>query len=174
MLTIRKILEYKIQERITKYIRRSIISLLFILQSYFKIPRNVKLNTTHKWQTGKSFNKFLLIIHLILTLKSFKIDRKCTAGLYSLLVIDTKISSNNALQFQKNLLEEAQIVVMTKIIRNEKFQNDINGAVAKISVLSRSKTDEDEEIWQMKKYCPTTAYDNKKKPNSLIYSSENH
>ena len=46
---------------------------------------------------------------------------------------------------------------MTKIIRNEKFQNDINGAVAKISVLSRSKTDEDEEIWQMKKYCPTTA-----------------
>ena len=54
------------------------------------------------------------------------------------------------------------------------FKNDINGAVAKISVLSRSETDEHKEIWQMKKYCPTTAQDNKKKPNSLIYSSENH
>ena len=52
--------------------RKLNISLVFITQSYFKVPKDVKLNNTYflKFQTNKNLNKFRIIIHQILTLKT--------------------------------------------------------------------------------------------------------
>ena len=53
--------------------RKLNISLAFITQSYFKVPRDVRLNTTHflsqKFQIEESFKKLREIIHQILKLK---------------------------------------------------------------------------------------------------------
>ena len=53
--------------------RKLNISLVFITQSYFAVPKNIRLNSTHyllwKFQTNENFNKLHLIIHQILTLK---------------------------------------------------------------------------------------------------------
>ena len=50
-------------------------SIVLITQSYFKIPKDVKLNPTHffmiKFQIKQNFSKLLQITHQILTLKIF-------------------------------------------------------------------------------------------------------
>ena len=50
------------------------ISLVFITQFYFAVPKNIRLNSTHyfirKFETNENFNKLHLIIHQILTLKT--------------------------------------------------------------------------------------------------------
>ena len=50
------------------------ISAVFIIQSYFQVPKDVSLNCTHffimKFQTTESFNKSQLIICKILDLKT--------------------------------------------------------------------------------------------------------
>ena len=45
---------------------------VFITQSYFAVPRNIKLNSISLWkyQTNGNFNKSNLIIHQIMTLKT--------------------------------------------------------------------------------------------------------
>ena len=50
--------------------RKLNISLLFNTQSCFPVPKNLRLNSTHYFQTSKNFNKLHLIIHQILTLKT--------------------------------------------------------------------------------------------------------
>ena len=51
------------------------ISLVFITQSYFSVPKEVRLNSTHylimKFTTEESYDKLLLIIQQILTTKTF-------------------------------------------------------------------------------------------------------
>ena len=53
--------------------RKLNISLVFIIQSYFKVPKDVRLNTSHflsqKLQTKENFNKLKQIIHQMLVLK---------------------------------------------------------------------------------------------------------
>ena len=54
--------------------RKINIFLVFITQSYFIVPNNFRLNSTHyftmKFQKNESFNKQHLIIHQILTLET--------------------------------------------------------------------------------------------------------
>ena len=49
------------------------ISLVFITQSYFTVPKSVRQNSAHyfiiKFQTNKKFNKLHLIIHQISTVE---------------------------------------------------------------------------------------------------------
>ena len=56
--------------------RKLNISIVLITQSYFAVPKNITLNSTHYFvmeiQTNKCFNKSHLIIHQILTLKTSK------------------------------------------------------------------------------------------------------
>ena len=84
------------------------ISLVFIRQSYFKVPKDVRLNTTHFF-IAKIPNKIELreiaINHSSdISTKDFtNIYRKCTAEPYSFLVNDTTLASNNPLRFRKNL-----------------------------------------------------------------------
>ena len=68
--------------------RRLNISLVFITQSYFEIPKDVRLNTSHFFiakipDKRKLPNDFT------------NIYRKCTTEPYSFLVNDTKLASNN-------------------------------------------------------------------------------
>ena len=88
--------------------RKLNISLVFITQSYFKVPKDVRLNTTHFF-IAKILNKRELqqiaINHSSdISTKDFtNIYRECTAEPYSFLVNDTTLASNNPLRFRKNL-----------------------------------------------------------------------
>ena len=88
--------------------RKLNISLVFITQSYFKVPKDVRLNTSHFFIT-KTLNKRELqqipINHSSdISTKDFaNIYRKYTDEPYSFLVIDTMLASNNPIRFRKNL-----------------------------------------------------------------------
>ena len=85
------------------------ISLVFITQSYFKVPKDVRLNTTHFFIMkipNKRELQQIAINHSsnIDFIKDFiKIYKKYTDNLYSFLVNDTTLSSDNPLRFRKNL-----------------------------------------------------------------------
>ena len=88
--------------------RKLNISLVFITQSHFKVPKNVQLNTSH-FLIAKTPNKRELqqiaINHSsdINTTDFANIYRKCTAEPHYFLVNDTTLASNNPLRFRKNL-----------------------------------------------------------------------
>ena len=79
------------------------IYLVFIMESYFQVPKYVRLNTAHcfimnipnKWK----INKLQLIINLILTSEFKRPRRNFTSELCSLLAIDTILPSDDALRF---------------------------------------------------------------------------
>ena len=88
--------------------RKLNICLVFITQSYFKVPKDVRLNTTHFFITKISNKRELQQIAInhssdISTKDFVNIYRKCTAEPYSFFVNDTTRASNNALRFRKNL-----------------------------------------------------------------------
>ena len=84
------------------------ISLVFITQSYFKVPEDVRLNTTHLF-IMKIPNKRELqqraINHLSdINTKDFaNIYKKCMSTPYSFLVNDTTLASDDPFRFRKNL-----------------------------------------------------------------------
>ena len=87
--------------------RKIHIYFVFITQSYFKVPEDVRLNTTHffisKIPNRRELQQIALNQSLDITTKDFEnIYRKCTAETYSFLVNDTKLSSDNPLRFRKN------------------------------------------------------------------------
>ena len=89
-------------------VRKLDISLLFITQSYFKVPKDVRLNTSHLFVTKISNKRELEQIAINhssdITTKDFtNIYRECTAEPYSFLVNDTTLASNDPLKFRKNL-----------------------------------------------------------------------
>ena len=88
--------------------RKLNISLVFITQSYFKVPKDVRQNTTHFFIMKIPDERELW--HIAINHSSnadsknfIKIYKKCTAEPYSFLVDDTTLSSNNPLKFRKNL-----------------------------------------------------------------------
>ena len=84
------------------------ISLVFIIQSYFEVPKDVRLNTSYFF-IAKTLNKRELQQIAInhspdINAKDFaNLYRKCTSEPYSFLVIDTMLASNIPLRFRKNL-----------------------------------------------------------------------
>ena len=80
--------------------RKLNISLAFITQSYFKVPKDVRLNTSH-FPIAKIHNKRELQQTAInyssdISTKNFaNIYRKCTGEPYSFLVNDTALASVN-------------------------------------------------------------------------------
>ena len=88
--------------------RKLNICIVFITQSYFKDPKDVRLITSHFFIAKISNKRELQQIGInhssdINTKDFVNIYRKWTAELYSFLVNDTMISSNNPLRFRKNL-----------------------------------------------------------------------
>ena len=88
--------------------RKLNISLVFITQSYFKVPKDVRLNSTHffimKIPNKRELQQIALNHSSDINSKDFiKIYKKCTAEPYSFLVNDAMLASDNRLRFRKNL-----------------------------------------------------------------------
>ena len=89
--------------------RKLNISIAFITQSYFKVPQDVRLNSTHFFSTKIPNKRELQQIALNhssdIDFKDFiKIYKKCTKEPYSFFVNDTTLPSDDPLRFRKNLL----------------------------------------------------------------------
>ena len=90
--------------------RKLNISIAFITQSYFKVPKDVRLNSTHffimKIPNERELQQIALTHSSNIDFKDFmKIHKKCTAEPYSFLVNDTTLPSDHPLRFRKNLLK---------------------------------------------------------------------
>ena len=90
--------------------RKLNISLVFITQWYFKVPKDVRLNTTHffisKIPNKRELQQIAINHSSDISTKDFtNIYRKCTVEPYSFLVNDTTLASVNPLQFRKIFLE---------------------------------------------------------------------
>ena len=86
------------------------IAIVFVMQSYFKVLKDVRLNSTHffimKIPNKRELQHIPLNYSSDIDFKDFmKIYKKCIAEPYSFLVNDTTLPLNNPLRFRKNLLE---------------------------------------------------------------------
>ena len=86
--------------------RKLNISLVFIAQSYFKLPKDVRLNTSHffvaKIPNKREIQQIAKNHSSDISTKDFaNIYRKCTDELYSFLVNDTTLTSNDSVRFSK-------------------------------------------------------------------------
>ena len=86
------------------------ISLVFIPQSYFSVPKNVRLSSTH-YLIMKINNKRELLNIVTshpagIDYKAFmKIYREYTKEPFNFMTIDTTLPASNPLRFRKNLLD---------------------------------------------------------------------
>ena len=89
--------------------RKFNISIVFITRSYFKVPKGVRLNSTHffiiKIPNKRELQQIALNHSSDIDFKCFmKVYNKCTKEPYSFLVNDTTLPSDDPLRFRKNLL----------------------------------------------------------------------
>ena len=120
------------------------ISLVFITQSYFSFPKDVRLNLTHyliMTINSKIELKNIAINHSADTdYKEFvKMYRECVKEPYSFLTIDTTLPSSNPLRFRKNLFDTLwkmtvtdQIKISDRKIKQNESQYDSDREAAKI------------------------------------------
>ena len=90
--------------------RKINISLVFITQSYFSVPKDVRLNSTHyfimKINNKRELQNIAINHSADIDYKDFiKIYRECTKEPYNFLTIDTTLPSSNPLRFRKNLFD---------------------------------------------------------------------
>ena len=91
--------------------RKLNISLVFITQACFSLPKDVRLNSTHYLKIGRTNNRKELqniaINHSTGTdYKDFmKIYREVTKEPFNFLTIDTTLPATNSLRFTKNLFD---------------------------------------------------------------------
>ena len=91
--------------------RKLNIPIVFITQSYFKVPKDVKLNSTHfsimKIPNKKELQQIAKNHSSDIDFKDFiKIYKKCTARSYSFLVNDTVLPPDDPLRLRKNLFKK--------------------------------------------------------------------
>ena len=89
--------------------RKQNISLVFITQSYFTVPKDVRLNSTHylimKINDRKELKNIGINHSTDIDYKDFvKIYRECTTKPYPFLTINTTLAASDPLKFRKNLL----------------------------------------------------------------------
>ena len=87
--------------------RKLNISIVFITQSYFKVPKDVRLNSTHffimKIPNKRELQQIALNHSSDIDFKDvMKIYKKYTKKPYSFLVNDATLSSDDPLRFRKN------------------------------------------------------------------------
>ena len=130
--------------------RKPNISIVFITQSYFKVPKDVRLNSTHfcimKVPNKRELQQIVLNHSSDIEFKDFmKFYKRYTKEPYCCLVNDTTLPSDDPLRFRKNLLDK-YIMTLEFQIRDEKLQYDIDREAAKISALSSGKIDKYEYL----------------------------
>ena len=84
------------------------ISPVFITQSYFCAPKDVRLNSTHylikKFKNKRELQNITINHSADIDYKDFiKIYRECTKEPFSFLTIDTTLPASSPLRFRKNL-----------------------------------------------------------------------
>ena len=97
--------------------RKLNISLIFITQSYFSVPKDVRLNSTHylimKINSRREFKNITINHSADIDYNDFmKIYREGTKKPFNFLTIDTTLPASNLLRFRKNLFDS--------------YENDIN------------------------------------------------
>ena len=85
------------------------ISLVFITQSFYSVPKDVRLNSTHylimKINNKKELQNIEINGSVDFDYKDFiKIYRECTKEPYSFLTIDTILPAGDLLRYRKSLL----------------------------------------------------------------------
>ena len=85
------------------------ISFVFITQSYFKVPKDFRLNSTHffimKIPNKREFQQTAINHSFDIDSKDFiTIYKECTAKQYSFLVDDAMLASDDPLRFRKKIL----------------------------------------------------------------------
>ena len=90
--------------------RKLNISVVFITQSYFKVPKDMRLNSTHffimKIPNKRELQQIALNRSSDIDFEdSIKNYKKYTVEPYSFLVDNTTLPSDNPLRFRKNLLK---------------------------------------------------------------------
>ena len=86
------------------------ISLVFITQSYFSVPKDVRLNSTYylimKINNRKELKDIAINHSADIDYKDFKkIYRECTREPFNFLTIHTTLPASDPLRFRKNLFE---------------------------------------------------------------------
>ena len=89
--------------------RKPNISLVFITQSYFSIPKEVRLNLTHflimKTNNKRELQNIAINHSADIDYKDFiKMYRECTKELYNFLTINSTLPPNNPLRFRKKFV----------------------------------------------------------------------
>ena len=90
--------------------RKTNISLVFISQSYFSVPKDVRLNSTHyvimKINNKRELQNIAINHFAGIDYKDFiKIYRECTNEPHNLFTIDTTLPSCNPLRFKTKLFD---------------------------------------------------------------------
>ena len=87
--------------------RKLNISLVFITQSYFRVPKDVRLNSIHylimKIHNKRELQNIAFDHSADIDYKDFvRIYKNCANEPYSFLTIDTTLPADNAMTFRKN------------------------------------------------------------------------
>ena len=90
--------------------RKLNIRLVFITQSYFSVPKDIRLNSTHyfilKINSRRELQNLALNHSVDIDYNDFiKIYRECTKEPFNFLTIDTTLPASNPLRFRKRLFE---------------------------------------------------------------------
>ena len=89
--------------------RKINISHVFITPTYFSVPKDLGINSTHlimKINSKKELQNIAINHSADIDYKDFiKIYRECTKEPYNFLTIDTTLPSTNPLRFRKNLFD---------------------------------------------------------------------
>ena len=90
--------------------RKLNILLVFITQSYFSLPKDVRLNSTHylimKINNKRELQNMAINHSADIDYPDFiKIYRECAKEPYNFLTIDTKLRVSGSTRFRKNLFD---------------------------------------------------------------------
>ena len=116
---------------------RKLSFFFFFTQSYFSVPKNIRLNSMHYFimqiLNKREFQQIAFNHSSDIEFKDFlNLYKKFVAIPYSFLFNDATLASDSPSPFRKNLLER----LIDDKIKDEKLQYDINRETAKISALS--------------------------------------
>ena len=127
--------------------RKLNISLVFITQSYFYVPKDVRLNSTRylimKINSKRELKNIAINHSADIVYKDFiKIYRKCTKKPFNFLAIYTTLPASDPLRFRKNVFDSIKMTLTEELkildhkIKANQTQYDLGREAAKISALS--------------------------------------
>ena len=90
--------------------RKLNIYLVFIIQSYFKVPKNIRLYSTHyfikKIPSTRELQQTAFNHVSYIDFEDFiNLYKKCAAKAYTFLIVDAFLASDNPLRFRKHISE---------------------------------------------------------------------